>query len=94
MLHALKLKVKIISKPFDVEEALTRVRNMLETACSMRAPATRRLEIPAQQDPPDRARQPATSDHANFGCIGERSTQQECYGLVYLDLMINKSTTL
>ncbi len=53
-LHALKAGAKdFISKPFDVEEALTRIRNMLEIRLlheNARNAATT-LEILAQQDP-------------------------------------------
>jgi two-component system cell cycle response regulator len=88
-LHALKAGAKdFISKPFDVDEALMRIRNMLEIRLlheDARSAATT-LEILAQQDPlTGLANRRLLSKRISAAVANARRTKS-AMALIYLDL--------
>src|SRR4051812_20025218 len=87
--HALKAGAKdFISKPFDVEEVLTRIRNMLEIRLlheEVREAATT-LEILAQQDPlTGLANRRLLTKRISAAMANARRTRS-AMALIYLDL--------
>jgi len=88
-LHALKTGAKdFISKPFDVEEALTRVRNMLEIRLfheSARNAATT-LEVLAQQDPLTGLGNRRLLTTRISAALANARRNKSAMALVYLDL--------
>src|SRR4051812_9066407 len=88
-LHALKAGAKdFISKPFDVEEALTRIRNMLEIRLLHEdaRTAANTLEVLAQQDPlTGLANRRLLTKRISAAMANARRTKS-AMALIYLDL--------